>query len=169
MQEWDLSCGAAALTTLLRYQHGESISEKQVALGLINRDIYIADPRLVTLRRGFSLFDLQRYVNSRGYDGQWFGNMSLDDLVRRAPVLVPINVFGYNHFVIFRGTLGDRVLLADPAWGNRTMTTAEFEHAWIDYPGIGQVGFTVKGTSLSPGTSSNNGLIAEQEDFLTLN
>ena len=51
MQEWDLSCGAAALTTLLRYQHGDTVTEKEVALGLIDRDVYIANPELVKLRR----------------------------------------------------------------------------------------------------------------------
>jgi predicted double-glycine peptidase len=34
-QDFDLSCGAAALATVLRYQHGEDVSEKDVALGLI--------------------------------------------------------------------------------------------------------------------------------------
>ena len=127
MQEWDLSCGAAALTTLLRYQHGEQLTEKEVALGLIKRDIYLKNPELVKLRQGFSLLDLKRYVDARGYAGLGFGHMTVDDLVRRSPILVPINVFGYNHFVIFRGQLANRVLLADPAWGNRTMTVSEFE------------------------------------------
>ena len=167
MQEWDLSCGAAALTTLLRYQHGDTITEKQVALGLIDRDIYIANPDLVRLRQGFSLLDLKRYVDSRGYRGLGFGQMKLDDLLKRAPVLVPISVFGYNHFVIFRGRLGDRVLLADPAWGNRTMTADEFLRAWIEYRGIGQVGFVVE-------AGANNGhpvnrLLPHASDFVTLN
>ena len=30
IQKWDLSCGAAALGTLLRYQFGEPVTEKQV-------------------------------------------------------------------------------------------------------------------------------------------
>ena len=168
MQEWDLSCGAAALTTLLRYQHGDTVTEKEVALGLIDRDVYIANPELVKMRRGFSLLDLKRYVDSHGYQGSGFGNMTVTDLVNRAPILVPINIFGYNHFVIFRGMLENRVLLADPAWGNRTMTIANFEAAWIDYISIGHVGFIVQAGD-AKGPQSPNLLLPEASDFVTLN
>jgi hypothetical protein len=153
---------------LLRYQHGDSVTEKQVALGLIDRDIYIANPNLVRMRQGFSLLDLKRYVDARGYRGEGFGRMTLDDLARRAPILVPITVFGYNHFVVFRGQLRDRVLIADPAWGNRTMTVAEFEAAWIEYRTIGKVGFVVEAP---PGQVARvtNQLLPHASDFVTLN
>jgi predicted double-glycine peptidase len=168
MQEWDLSCGAAALTTLLRYQYGETVTEKEVALGLIDRDIYIKNPDLVKLRQGFSLLDLKRYVDAHGYAGLGFGHMTVDDLLKRAPVLVPINAFGYNHFVIFRGKLGNRVLLADPAWGNRTMTVSEFENAWIEFLGIGRVGFVVESQQAQAGRTANL-LLPSASEFVTLN
>ena len=168
MQEWDLSCGAAALTTLLRYQYGDTVTEKTVALGLIDRDVYIDNPDLVKMRRGFSLFDLKRYVDAKGYTGKGFGNMSIADLVRRAPILVPINIRGYNHFVVFRGKLEDRVLLGDPAWGNRTMTVGEFERAWIEYRDIGKVGFVVALEGRAEENSVNL-LTPQAEHFPTLN
>jgi predicted double-glycine peptidase len=31
VQQWDTSCGAAALATLLRYQHGLDAAEKEIA------------------------------------------------------------------------------------------------------------------------------------------
>jgi predicted double-glycine peptidase len=34
-------CGAAALATLLNYQHGDPISEREIAKGLIQREEYI--------------------------------------------------------------------------------------------------------------------------------
>ena len=42
LQEWDLSCGAAALATILNFQHGDAVSERQVALGLMGRPEYVA-------------------------------------------------------------------------------------------------------------------------------
>lgn len=168
MQNWDLSCGAAALTTLLQYQFGDTVTEREVATGLINRDVYIANPILVQLRQGFSLLDLKRYVDKRGYLGMGFGGMSLQDLERRAPVLIPVNITGYNHFVIFRGRLGDRVLLADPAWGNRTMTLARFERVWIDYLDLGRVGFVVAHKG-SPAAHPPAQLAPRESDFVTLN
>jgi uncharacterized protein len=167
IQEWDLSCGAAALTTLLHYQYNDPVTEKEVATALINRSEYIENPQLVQIREGFSLLDLKRYVDARGYTGIGLGKMTLSDLERQAPILIPIHTRGYNHFVVFRGRLGNRVLLADPAWGNRTMTTEQFNHAWIDYPQLGRVGFVV-------GNHAENGHAPDSfkprpSDFVTFN
>lgn len=144
IQKWDLSCGAAALATLLKYQHGEPVTEREVALSLMKREEYIQNPKLVQIREGFSLLDLKRYVDGIGYAGKGFGKLQLNDLLAKAPLIVPINTNGYNHFVIFRGMWGDRILVADPAWGNRTMRLEEFFKRWIDYPQLGHIGFAVE-------------------------
>ena len=166
IQKWDLSCGAAVLTTLLRYQHGEDVTEREVALGLVQRDEYLANPNFIRLRQGFSLLDLKRYVDRRGYRGVGMGRLTLDDLVARAPIIIPVNLLGYNHFVVFRGMLGNRVLLADPAYGNRTMTVARFQQGWIEYPKLGRVGFVVAGRD---GKAVLGSLRPRPEEFLTLN
>lgn len=166
-QEWDLSCGAAALATLLTYQYGDKVSEKEVAVALMKRREYVEDPGLVQLRQGFSLLDLKRYVETRSYTGIGYGQLSFDDLIEKAPIITPINTFGYNHFVVFRGVAKNRVLMADPAWGNRTMTIDDFQHAWIDYGGeIGHVGFVVD--MLANGTAVNH-LVPEAKEFVTFN
>ena len=166
IQEWDLSCGAAALATLLRYQYGEPVTEKEVAVALMNRPEYLKHPELVQIRQGFSLLDLKRYTDSMGYLGIATGKMELKDLLTRAPIMVPINVLGYNHFVIFRGLRGNRVLLADPAWGNRTMLVNDFLDAWIDFPNLGHVGFVVKRRDGVEGPP--NELVPQDMDFVTL-
>lgn len=165
IQQWDLSCGAAALATLLRYQHGDDVTEKEIAIALMKREEYIKNPQLVQLREGFSLLDLKRNVDARGYQGIGFGKLQLDDLIAKAPVLVPIRTNGYNHFVIFRGMRNGRVLLADPAWGNRTMLTEEFLEKWIDYSSLGHIGFVVHRRSGAP---MPNRLSARSEDFVML-
>ncbi|WP_022947894.1 C39 family peptidase [Methylohalobius crimeensis] len=165
IQKWDLSCGAATLATLLNYQYGDSVSEKEVAKGLIKREIYLKNPRLVQIRQGFSLLDLKRYVDARGYKGVGYGKLDLEGLLKKAPMIVPLNLHGYNHFVVFRGMRGNRVLLADPAWGNRTMTVRRFVDAWIDYPQFGQVGFMVQ---REDGGDPPNQLAPRPEDFVML-
>jgi predicted double-glycine peptidase len=169
VQAWDLSCGAAALATLLNYQLGDEISEKEIALGLIKREEYLRDPNLVRFRQGFSLLDLKRFVDGRGYKGVGLGQLVIDDLKSTAPIMVPVNFNGYNHFVIFRGiaetTSGkSRVLLADPAFGNRTMLLEEFEAAWLEHPKLGRVGFTV---AERDGGSLPNRLAPRASDFVT--
>ena len=149
IQKWDLSCGAAALGTLLHDEFGEPVTEKVIANALMGRAEYVAHPQLVQLHEGFSLLDLKRYVqtyrNGSLYKGEGLGQLELNDLIERAPVLVPINALGYNHYVIFRGIIGNRVLVADPAWGNRTMTIDKFQRMWIDNgEQLGHIGFVVE-------------------------
>lgn len=165
IQEWDLSCGAAALTTLLNYQHGDQVTEKEIATALMNRVEYIKNPELIQRREGFSLADLKRNADSLGYQGIGYGKLGLKDLVAKAPIIVSIMTRGYNHFVIFRGMRGNRVLLADSAWGNRTMLVDEFMDSWIDYPKLGRVGFIVQRRD---GLAPPNRLTPGDHDFVML-
>ncbi len=165
IQNWDLSCGAAALATILNYQHGDPVSEREIATRLMSRTEYLENPMLVRFRQGFSLLDLKRFVDDRGYNGVGLGRLTLEHLVARAPMIVPINIYGYQHFVVFRGMLGNRVLLADPAFGNRTMLRSAFDNAWLDFADVGHVGFVVKRRD---GLIPPNQLDPKPGDFVTL-
>jgi uncharacterized protein len=165
IQQWDLSCGAAALATILKYQHGEQVTEKDVAIAMMKREEYIRNPQLLQLREGFSLLDLKRNVDARGYLGNGYGKLQLKDLLEKAPLIVPISVNGYNHFVVFRGVRGDRVLLADPAWGNRTMPVEDFMAHWIEMPSLGRIGFSVQRRD---GVEPPNQLMPMAQDFVAL-
>ena len=132
---------------------------------MMRRKEYLADPTRVRVQQGFSLLDLKRYVDGRGLTGIGYGRLELADLIDQAPILVPLNLYGYNHFVVFRGMRAERVLLADPAWGNRTMHVRTFEDAWIDMPKLGKVGFVVT----RPGEATpRNRLAPQASDFVLL-
>ena len=165
MQDFDISCAAAAICIILNYQHGERLTEREIALELIDRPEYIETPELVRIRQGFSLLDLKRYVDGRGYEGIGFGRMDYENLLERAPIIVPINARGYNHFVVFRGELGGSVLCADPAYGNRTMSRERFENAWLEFPELGRVGFVVERRD---GLIPPNRLAPTEDEFLVL-
>ncbi len=126
IQKWDISCGAAALATLLTYDQGDPVTEREVAAGMLH---YTSVAR-VRAQLGFSLLDLKRYAEGRGFTADGYGNMTLRDLTETGPAIVPITLRGLNHFVVFRGIQGDRVLLADPGWGNRTMQVPNFLEVW---------------------------------------
>ncbi len=165
LQKWELSCAAAALATILRYQYGVPVTERSVALGLIDRAEYIENPDLVRWRQGFSLLDLKRFVDGLGYEGIGLGQMALADLYERAPLIVPVNLQGFPHFVVFRGGTQNSVLLADPAFGNITMSKAKFLRGWIKYKDFGHVGFLVTkaGAQIPPGN-----LLPQALDFVWL-
>src|SRR5262249_32274179 len=69
---------------------------------------------------------------------------TLADLVElKAPVIVPLRIREYDHFVVFRGLRGDRVYLTDPIAGNVTMKAGNFVAAWRD--GVGMILISKKG------------------------
>lgn len=127
VQQWDLSCGAAALATLMNYQHGEAFTEKAVAESMLAR----VDPLTVRIKGGFSLLDMKRFAQRHGYRGRGYLQLQFAQLRALTPAIVPVDTGGYRHFVIVRGAVADSVLLADPAFGNRRMTTEDFLHAWL--------------------------------------
>ena len=155
IQQWDLSCGAAALATLLTYQHSQPVSEKTVAEGLLRG----TNPLLVKYRGGFSLLDLKRYADSRSLKSAAYSDVEPDDLEEFKPAIVPVNLSGYPHFVIYRGRAGGQVLLSDPAFGNRVLTAERFYKAWQ-----GGIAFVVQARDGSP--STNNALLGQKSDLL---
>jgi uncharacterized protein len=165
VQELDLSCAAAALATLLTYQHGDPVSEREVARSLMRRQEYLARPEIVAARGGFSLLDLKRYADSRGYEGIAYAHLTPNALLGLIPVIVPLSLHGSDHFVVVRGSRNKRMLLADPAWGNRTMTLEAFLTAWREHPEHGRIGFVVLRRDRQP---PPNRLAASSRDFLIL-
>ena len=126
-QGWDISCGAAALSTLLTYHNQRPFSEMAITLSILKN----SDPTLVRERGGFSLFDLKRFVNAIGLEGLGFGNMVLEDLDNFAtPAILPVRIKGFDHFVIFRKRMGNKILIGDPAFGNMSFSTDKFLKMW---------------------------------------
>lgn len=153
VQQWDASCGAAALATLLTFQHGDRVDERTVAQGMLRS----TDPLRVRHRGGFSLLDLKRYADARGFRSAAYQGAAPADLEGFKPAIVPVNLTGFPHFVIYRGRVGDSVLIADPGFGNRVLPAATFEAAWM-----GGIAFVVHRRDGKP---PPNLLGVQQNDF----
>ncbi len=125
-QGWDLTCGAAALSTILSHQFNDPIGELEIVQSLLQK----TTPEKVKKRKGFSLLDLKRFSVSRGYLAEGYGELEVADLLKLAPAIVPIEAGQYNHFLVFRGIEDGHVIIVDPAFGNRTMTLSHFQELW---------------------------------------
>ena len=125
-QQFDYSCGSAALATLLNYYLGENFTERQVIEGLVE----YGDKQQIEKLRAFSLLDMKRFVEKLGYKGMGY-RADIKDLESLGkPCIVPVEIFGYNHFCVFRGIAADRAFLADPYLGNTSFSKAEFLAMW---------------------------------------
>jgi predicted double-glycine peptidase len=138
LQKWDLSCGSAALSTLLTFDVGDPVNEEEIITSILQR----ADPVKIRARQGFSLLDLKRFAVSRGHEADGYGKLDIEHLAKLAPAIVPTVIGGNDHFVVFRGVEAGHVLLGDPGFGNRSMTIAQFEDVWPK-----RIAFVVKPTA----------------------
>jgi uncharacterized protein len=126
-QRWDVSCGAAALSTLLTYDFKDNTPETSIVVWLLHR----VDANRVRSRGGFSLLDLKHFSEARGYHAEAFSGMSIEDLaLEKTSVIVPIREKGFDHFVVLKGIVAGHVILGDPGFGNITMRVDRFQTLW---------------------------------------
>lgn len=125
LQQYDFSCGSAAVATLLTHHYGYPVSESMVF-----EYMYQHGDQSKIQREGFSLLDMKRFLQARGFEADGFAQ-TLDKLAEaRVPAIALINDNGYHHFVVVKGLRGDRVLIGDPANGTRAVSRQAFEASW---------------------------------------
>jgi predicted double-glycine peptidase len=125
-QQYDYSCGSAALATLLNYYLGEKLTEQQVIQGLMQH----GEADKIQQRRAFSLLDMKRFCEVLGYKASGY-KAEFDDLkALTKPAILPITLFGYKHFVVYRGIYGNHIFFADPYRGNMSFTIEDFLAMW---------------------------------------
>ena len=134
MQKWDISCGAAALATVLTYSLSHPVSEETIARAMLREQ----RPERVQERGGFSLLDLKRFAEQRGFRARAYRGLTTEHLQKFQAPIVPIDTHGYSHFVVVRHIDRDSVQLADPAFGNRRVPLEKFRRAWL-----GGIGFVI--------------------------
>jgi uncharacterized protein len=126
-QQYDFSCGSAALATLLSYHYGDAVTETDVF-----QYMYERGNQEKIQREGFSLLDIKRYLEAHGYNADGF-ETSLDKLAEvGVPAIVLISDNGYHHFVVVKGIIDGRVLVGDPSMGARIIRRSEFDRLWTN-------------------------------------
>ena len=124
-QQYDFSCGSAALATLLTYHYGRPVTE-----AAIFQRMFIDGDQLKIRQEGFSLLDMQRYLARLKLKADGFA-LPIDKLIEsRLPAIVLLSENGYNHFVVVKGGDATRVLLGDPSNGTRAMSLTRFKEVW---------------------------------------
>ena len=124
-QQYDYSCGSAAVATLLRFHYGVHVGEGEVFQSMFERG---DQARIRDV--GFSMLDMRTYLETRGYSADGL-RLSLDRLATlNVPAIALITHDNYRHFVVVKGVSADRVLVGDPTFGLQTYTRAEFQEVW---------------------------------------
>lgn len=117
-QDRDYSCGAASLATLLNEYYGLSLSEEQILKDMNKPDMMA------------NFDDMARVVNRYGFKSGGVA-LSYEQLSKlTVPVVVYLQHRGEDHFSVLRGISASQVQLADPSWGNRIFSKAQFLAMW---------------------------------------
>ncbi len=124
-QQYDFSCGSAAVATLLTYHYETPIDE-----AVVFEEMFVRGDQSKIRTEGFSMLDIKQFLDRRGLNSDGF-RMSLDKLAEiGVPAIVLINTGGYRHFVVIKGIEADRILVADSAFGTTIWPRDRFEAAW---------------------------------------
>lgn len=124
-QQYDFSCGSAALATLLRYHYGRPVGETDVF-----KAMWLTGDQVAIRAHGFSLADMKRYLETTGIGADGY-RVSLDRLAQASiPAIVVVTLNGYKHFVVIKGIRAGRVLVGDPARGLVVWRVDAFAKAW---------------------------------------
>ena len=124
-QQYDYSCGAASVATLLTYHYDRPTDERDVF-----EMMYEVGDQQAIQQDGFSLLDMKSYLESIGLRADGF-EMSIETLAEiGVPAITLVNIDGYRHFVVVKGVEGGQVLVGDPALGLNIQSVQQFESVW---------------------------------------
>ncbi len=124
-QQYDYSCGSAAVASLLTYHYNDPRTEQQAF-----RAMWETGNQELIKQQGFSLLDMKRYLETLGYRTNGY-RLPLGRLAKLGvPAITLINNNGYMHFVVIKGIADDEILLGDPVLGLRIVPRDKFEAMW---------------------------------------
>lgn len=122
-QQYDFSCGSAALASLLQFHYQKPAQEQEIFDAM-----YEQGDKDIISKQGFSLLDMKSYLKSVGLKADGF-HISLEKLRKiGVPGITLVNFDGYMHFVVIRGISENNVVLGDPSRGTMVMPIDEFTH-----------------------------------------
>lgn len=124
-QQYDYSCGSAAVATLLTFHYGYPVSEQAVF-----EDMFARGDQDKIRKEGFSLLDIKEYLGRIGFVADAFELPLVKLMESGLPALVLVSDKGYNHFVVIKGMKDGRVLIGDPSSGTRAMAREKFDSIW---------------------------------------
>jgi hypothetical protein len=126
-QQYDFSCGSAAVATLLTYQYGYPVTEQSVF-----EEMFALGDKEKIRREGFSLLDIKTYLNAHQFQADGF-QLPLTKLPESGlPAIVLVVDNGYHHFVVVKGMRDGRILIGDPSGGTRAVSRAGFDSIWTN-------------------------------------
>ncbi|GAA3548226.1 C39 family peptidase [Zobellella aerophila] len=121
-QQYDFSCGSAALASLLTHHYGMPFTEATVF-----EEMFKFGDKDKIEKKGFSMLDMKEFLARRGLKADGY-RLEREDIINLGiPAIALVNYNGYNHFVVVKGVMDDKVLVGDPSLGLHIMDGESFD------------------------------------------
>lgn len=123
-QQYDFSCGSAALASLLTHHYDMPYTE-----ATIFEEMFKFGDKDKIEEKGFSMLDMKNFLARRGVKADGY-KLKRDNIVKLGiPSIALVNYNGYNHFVVVKGLMDDKVLVGDPSMGLHIMEGKDFDES----------------------------------------
>ena len=133
-QNYDYSCGSAALATILSHYYDTNISEQMILAGIL--EIKGVTKEVSALENqegnnGLSFYDLSQYVSSHGFKAIGIA-LGIEELRKlQIPVIVFVKIRKREHFTVLKKMDEKYAYLADPSFGNIRVSHAKFKEMFF--------------------------------------
>ncbi|KIM05135.1 MAG: hypothetical protein KN64_05015 [Sulfurovum sp. AS07-7] len=132
-QDYDYSCGASSLATIMKYYYDQNVTEKVILDEILSSKGLNKDNMKDLEEKDMSLsfLDLSKYVETKKFKaiGLAIDFDGLENL--KIPVILYVKIRKNEHFTVFKGIDEDYVYLADPSFGNTKVKISKFKEMFL--------------------------------------
>jgi len=132
-QDYDYSCGASSLATVMKYYYDQNTTEKGILDEILSSKGLNKDNMKDLEEKDMSLsfLDLSKYVETKKFKaiGLAIDFDGLENL--KIPVILYVKIRKNEHFTVFKGIDEDYVYLADPSFGNTKVKISKFKEMFL--------------------------------------
>jgi len=132
-QDYDYSCGASSLATIMKYYYDQNVTEKVILDEILSNKGLNKDNMKDLEEKDMSLsfLDLSKYVETKKFKaiGLAIDFDGLENL--KIPVILYVKIRKNEHFTVFKGIDEDYVYLADPSFGNTKVKISKFKEMFL--------------------------------------
>lgn len=133
-QNYDYSCGSAALATLLSHYYDTNVTEETILKSVL--EVKGIDKQALELEdqegnNGLSFYDLSQYTSTQGFKAVGIA-LGMEELKKlQIPVIVFVKIRKQEHFTVLKKMDERYAYLADPSFGNIRVSHAKFKEMFF--------------------------------------
>jgi len=133
-QNYDYSCGSAALATILSHYYDTNISEQMILASVLEAKGITKEASALEDQEGnngLSFYDLSQYASSHGFKAIGIA-LGIEELKKlQIPVIVFVKIRKQEHFTVLKNMDEKYAYLADPSFGNIRVSHSKFKEMFF--------------------------------------